>query len=279
MKDLSNENVIHIRKEGIGYLQFRKLLEYSDVINHAYSLGIDRNYRTTRAADSAPLSQEEYNKAKNDYKDLCEEINANYINVAKPNQAHTRNIFSVDKKVETDKPDFNLREYDKTDGLVTNKKNIILATTNADCILYLIYDPKNKIIANVHSGWRGTYQRIIEKTIDKMKELGSRPEDIIICICPSIRKCCFEVENDVKEMFQEKFSFLKNINKHIINGYNPNKFHIDTVEINNQLLQNKGIKKENIYDSGICSVCNSDIIHSYRIEKSKFKLGTAIISL
>ena len=63
LKDLSNENVVHIKKNGIEYLQFRKLLEYSDIINHAYSIGIDRNYRTARAKDTQKLSTEEYNKS------------------------------------------------------------------------------------------------------------------------------------------------------------------------------------------------------------------------
>ena len=40
--DLSNENVIHVEKEGIQYLQFRKLLKYSDIITHGYSLGIEK---------------------------------------------------------------------------------------------------------------------------------------------------------------------------------------------------------------------------------------------
>lgn len=54
MKDLSNKNVIHICKNGIQYLQFRKLLKYKDIINHAYSLEIDRNYRTARAENVNP---------------------------------------------------------------------------------------------------------------------------------------------------------------------------------------------------------------------------------
>ena len=61
MKDLSNENVVHIKKDGIEYLQFKKLLEYSDLINHAYAIGLDRNYRTARAKDGQKLSTEEYN--------------------------------------------------------------------------------------------------------------------------------------------------------------------------------------------------------------------------
>lgn len=263
MRDLSNKNIIQKSHEGINYIQFKKLLDLG--IKHAYTLKSEQINIRKKIKDP----EEE----KESYKKICRAIGLDENNLSKPDQQHTNEIKTINNVKTTE-------ELKETDGLITNKKNIILATTNADCILYLVYDPKNKIIANVHSGWRGTYQRIIEKTIDKMtKELQSNPEDIIICICPSIRKCCFEVDKDVKEMFEEKFAFLENLEKHILNGYIENKYYIDTVGINNQLLQNKGIKKENIYDSGICSVCNSDLVHSYRIEKNEFKLGTAIISL
>ena len=167
-----------------------------------------------------------------------------------------------------------------TDGLITNKKNIILSTTNADCILLLFFDPVKKAIANVHSGWRGTLQRISVETIEKMeKEYNSNPQDIICCICPSIRKCHFEVKRDVYELFSKEFKDLKEIDEMIILDSKDEKWYIDTVKINKVILENAGLKKENIIDSGICSVCNSDLIHSYRVEKERFGLSTAIIEL
>jgi copper oxidase (laccase) domain-containing protein len=45
------------------------------------------------------------------------------------------------------------------------------------------------------------------------------------------------------------------------------------------ILEKIGLKKENIIDSGICSVCNSDIIHSFRVEKEGYGLNTALIGL
>mgnify|MGYP002705831834 CR=1 FL=1 len=63
----------------------------------------------------------------------------------------------------------------------------------------------------------------------------------------------------------------------IVNG--EQKYFIDTVLINKILLEEIGIKKENIIDSEICSVCNKDKISSYRVEGKDFKLATAIISL
>ena len=63
MRDLSNENIVHVKKDGIEYLQFRKLLEYGDIIKHAYGIGLERNYRTS----IGNVNDEKYKKALNDY--------------------------------------------------------------------------------------------------------------------------------------------------------------------------------------------------------------------
>ena len=279
--DLSNENVIHVEKEGIQYLQFRKLLEYSDIITHGYSLGIDKNFRTARA-NKQKLPEQEAKKAIKDYENLGKCIDVKLNKMVKPNQAHTDKIQIVEKHILENEPDFNLEVYDKTDGLITNKKDIALATTNADCILLLFFDPVNKVIANVHSGWRGTIQRISVKTVQKMvNKFNCKPENIICCICPSIRKCHFEVENDVKEIFEKEFKDLKiEQNNDIMEKQkDKEKWNIDTVLINKIILSNVGLKKENIIDSGICSICNKDLIHSFRAEKQGYGLNTALISL
>ena len=279
--DLSNENVIHVEKEGIQYLQFRKLLKYSDIITHGYSLGIDKNFRTARA-NKQKLPEQEAKKAIKDYENLGKCIDIKLNKMVKPNQAHTDKIQIVEKHILENEPDFNLEVYDKTDGLITNKKDIALATTNADCILLLFFDPVNKVIANVHSGWRGTIQRISVKTVQKMvNKFNCKPENIICCICPSIRKCHFEVENDVKEIFEKEFKDLKiEQNNDIMEKQkDKEKWNIDTVLINKILLKREGLKQENIIDSGICSVCNSDLIHSYRVEKQGYGLATALIKI
>ena len=280
MKNLSNENVIHIEKNGVQYLQFSKLLEYKE-IKHAYSLGIKENYRTSRT-NKMPLEESEYIKAIDSYKKLCENIGVEYKNIVKTNQEHTDKVEMVTEKINKNEPDFNLEKYNNTDGLITNQKNIILSTTNADCILLLFYDPVQKIIGNVHSGWKGTTKRISVKAVEKMiNEFNCRPQDIICCICPSIRKCHFEVEKDVKDIFATEFKDIMkdNIKNEIIEEKIPNKkWNIDTVLINKIILQRAGLRPENIVDSGICSVCNSNIIHSYRVEKQGYGLNTAIIS-
>ena len=295
MKDLSNKNVLHIRDKNIEYLQFRKLLEYKDVIRHAYALGLNVGFKTT-TADQKSASMERIELAKQSYEKLCSCIESDYAHIVQANQNHTDVVKIVEEKVNMNEPDFSLAEEGIEDGLITNKKNLMLATTNADCILLLFFDPVKKVIANTHSGWKGTLQRISIKTVQKMvKEFGSNPQDIICCICPSIRKCHFEVDKDVKDMFENEFHDLENAKFIDIEDGNKEKviqpkdfieekienakWNIDTVLINKILLQKEGLKPENIIDSGICSVCHSDLIHSYRMEKKDYNTETAVIEL
>lgn len=281
MKALSNENVVHIIKDNVQYLQFRKLLEYDSAITHAYSLGTDLNFRTAKINKEA-LPQNEYDKAIESYKKICNSLGVDYKNIVKTNQEHTDIVKTINKKINNEFMDINLEEYKNTDGMMTNKQNLMLSTTNADCILLLFFDPVTKAIANVHSGWKGTLQRISVKTVEKMKKKFScKTEDIICCICPSIRKCHFEVDKDVKEMFEKEFEDLQ-ISKSIDimeKQEDKEKWNIDTVLINKIMLEQKGLKPENIIDSKICSVCNSDLVHSYRVEKQGYGLSTALISL
>lgn len=259
-----NDKEVIIKKENeIEFLQFKKLLELG--IKHAYTLKADGiNFR------SSAKEQE------SSYKKIFEAIGLDVSTKVKPNQHHTSNVRCIEKVM-------SLEELADVDGLITDKKNLALVTTNADCILFFMYDPVKKVIANVHSGWKGTFQKIAEKTIIKMQiNYGCKPEDILIFINPSIRKCHFEVEEDVKDLCEEIFGFTEKTNEFISRGEIKNgvqKYFIDTIKINKILFENLGIKEENIFDCEICSVCNKDKIHSYRVEGKDFKLATAIISL
>lgn len=275
MKDLTNENVIHVRKDGIEFLQFRKLLEYSDVINHAYSIGLDRNFMTDNINHT--LSEEQKNMARKNYKKLTNAIETDYAHIVKTCQTHTNEVKCIKKKENKYEPVFDSLNFRDTDGFITNKAKIMLATTSADCILLLFFDPVRKVIANVHSGWRGTVQRISVKAVNKMRNIyESDPRDIICCMCPSIHKCHFEVERDVMQQFKNEFSDVENF----IFETKPNKkWNIDTILINRVILENAGLQGTNIIDSGICSVCDAEQIHSYRMEGKKYGLSTAVIEI
>lgn len=273
--DLSNENIIHIKKRDVEYLQFRKLLEYND-IKHAYTLkGNNMDYRVDEI-----VSKERFDRNVLNYKKLCDCMNINYTKVVRPMMSHSNNVQIIDGKENKNKPDFKMTSLRETDGLITDKNNLFLASTNADCNIFLLFDPVKKIIGNVHSGWKGTLGRIGINAITKMiKEKGCNVKDIICCICPAIRKCHFEVGEDVKELFENEFQDLGDLSGIIFKGNRQGKYYIDTVLINKLLFQKLGLKSENIIDSNICSVCSKEDIHSYRVEGKDFGVNAGLIML
>lgn len=264
LEDLSNENVVHVCKDGIEYLQFRKLLEYPEV-EHCYTMS--RDSMSFKIFEDDSILQESYQK-------ICNPLQWNKNYIVKPHQTHTDRVEFVDNSMQI---------FDEVDGVITNKKNIILCTTSADCTSLLLYDPVKKVIGDIHSGWRGTLNKIGQKAVLKMiKEYGCNPKDIICCICPHIRKCHFEVEKDVMKMFQNEFSYIEKQNGFIKQGKivdGVQKYYIDTTTINIKMLEEIGLKEENIIDSGICTVCQKEYFHSYRVDKEKSGRNAAMITL
>lgn len=315
--DLSNDQVIHQVRGGVEFLQFRRLLDYQDKLTHVYSLGVKVNYRTEEP-NKEPLDEKEYRARKNDYDLLMKAIGWEKKQIIKTNQEHTDEIKIYTTKEKMNEPDWKLSRYSQTDGLITNQRNALLATTNADCLLLLFYDPVTNTIANVHSGWRGTVQKIAEKTVKKMKtEFACQPENIICCLSPSIRMCHFEVGEEVKDLFVSQFGEWGEVENWLVKvksesnqeekeqkqrtdseeekeenksqkkeGNEPRsqegkmpKWRIDTAKLNQMMLEKQGLKPENIIDCGICSMCHSDQIHSYRAEKEGYGLEVALIGL
>ena len=268
--NLTNKNVIH-KNNGIEYLQFRKLLEFPE-IKHAYVIGLDKSFKIY--TDDGHKKENEL--AKKSYMQICNKLDIEYKNLVNTMQNHTDNIKIIKNKINKDEPDFNI--YQETDGLITNCKDIALSTINADCILLIFYDPVKKVIANVHSGWRGTIKRISVKAVKKMQEeYGSKLEDIICCMSPSICKDHFEVDEDVYNLFKNEFKEFNESYK--VYEKKNDKWLIDTILINRLMLKKAGLKEENIIDSGICSVCNKDLIHSYRAHGKNAGRATLLISL
>ena len=258
MQDLSNENIVHIQKGNIEYLQFKRLLGYEE-ISHCITLkdldfGNVNNYE---------LMQEEVIKS---YKLVCDDLELDYRNVVRPKQTHTDVIKRVDKKMNSNMPDIFPDYLENVDGVMTKEKSIVLSTTYADCIPLIFLDPINKVVANVHSGWKGTLKRIGQKAVRRLaEEYNCNPENLICCIGPAIQKCHFEVDKDVRDMFNKEFMI--------------NEFFIDTVQINRAMLQEAGLKEENIIDSGICTVCNNNLLHSYRGGNRSERRFTSLICI
>lgn len=183
---------------------------------------------------------------------IAERYNFSKDNIYLPIQRHTDNIHILDS----------VTEPIIADAVITGKKGILIGVQVADCVPLLLYDKEKSVIAAVHAGWRGTAREILKGTIRTMKErFDSSPDKILVAIGPSIRKCCYEVGDEV-ETFVRKATgegdyYIKKGNKRFIDLSSANKIQALSM----------GIPEDNIWQSEECTFCNPEKFHSYRYTK------------
>jgi YfiH family protein len=150
------------------------------------------------------------------------------------------------------------------DALATRIEEAALAVRVADCFPVLIADPRNRAVAAVHSGWRGTLSRVLLQTIVEMgRAFDSRPEQLLVAIGPGIRECCFEVGSEVERLFED--GYPGNSLATPISG-RPGKYFLDLSRALAMQLKDAGVRAENCHDLGLCTCCNRRDFFSYRAE-------------
>ncbi|MCT7603526.1 peptidoglycan editing factor PgeF [Aliarcobacter butzleri] len=177
-------------------------------------------------------------------------------NLCYMNQIHSANVVVVDE---------NSPKYiDNCDALITKTKNLPLMVMVADCIPILMFDEVKGVIAAIHAGRNSTFLKISEITSKKMiEDFSCKTENIKVIMGPSIQKCCYEVNDELKNIVEKSFG------KEFVFGNN-----IDLQGINKKLLENLGIK--NIDISSICTKCSNKPFFSYRKEKNTGRFAGVI---
>jgi polyphenol oxidase len=129
---------------------------------------------------------------------------------------------------------------------------------------YFLYDLKKDIIALANAGWRGLYDGLLQNVVKKFIKLGSKAENILAYICPSIGPCHYYVEEEIVNMLKEKYSFLsKNFYKKRFGVY-----YLNLWEVAKLIILNEGFKNKNIELSKICTYCHKNLF-SHRKETEK----------
>ncbi|HEX2964451.1 MAG TPA: peptidoglycan editing factor PgeF [Syntrophorhabdaceae bacterium] len=150
----------------------------------------------------------------------------------------------------------NLERPQKGDGLVLVEKNTAGIIKTADCLPIIIADRDIPLAAIVHAGWRGTVRKITEKALEKMAGLGAKPQRMTVLFGPSIRACCYEVGEDVKQAFREE-GFSNEIYKE-----EGSALFLDLVQANRELVEAAGVR--DVHDVGLCTLCNREAFASFR---------------
>ena len=172
----------------------------------------------------------------------------------------------------------------KGDASATNRPGLLLGVRTADCAPVLVVDPKKRVVAAIHAGWRGTLARIVTKTIGQMQmEFACRPQDLLAAIGPTIGGCCYEVGTEVAAAFAAKFANASDFFDELRTGDEPNplqwlnmmppghqpppnKVLLDLKKANWAQLVEAGVREGNIFVTELCTSCDVERLFSYRKE-------------
>jgi YfiH family protein len=150
------------------------------------------------------------------------------------------------------------------DGLITDEPGVLLGIQTADCLPILIADTRRRAVGAFHAGWRGTLKGVVERGIESMrKDFGSEPRDMVAAIGPGIGPCCFEVGDEVRRPFAERYSYAPELFSA------EGKPRLDLVEANRRQLLSAGLSPEAVFAIRECTSCRTDLFFSYRAEHGR----------
>ena len=255
----NNDHVIEEKvKEGVPFLSY-PILENTGIVSHGFSTRLGGVSEGGYSSMNLSLSRGDSPEAvEENTKRIARAIGVEKEKMVYTQQTHTTNVAVVSGK----DAGSTLKE---TDGLVTNSPGICLVTFYADCVPLYFVDPVRRAIGLSHSGWRGTVGKMAAATVEKMKKcFGTRPEDIIAAVGPSICQDCYEVSEDVTSRFKE--AFREEDWKDLFYKKENGKFQLDLWKANEINLREAGVLPEHIAVTNVCTCCNPKILFSHRVQ-------------
>lgn len=149
-----------------------------------------------------------------------------------------------------DRPDMTREDLEGYDAFITDLPGVAIGVRTADCVPILLSDPIHRVIAAVHSGWKGTVLKIARSAINLMGErFGTIPADLQAVIGPAVGPKSFQVGEDVAEKFRAAgfpmtmiWSFEGPGDGSPMSGGH----HIDLFQANRWILEECGVRPDNI---------------------------------
>ena len=183
-------------------------------------------------------------------------------NLVTVTQVHGSDLLVIDQPND----DFTHFSRLECDGIVTDQPGVMIGVCVADCVPVLLFDPKLKVVAALHAGWKGTAANIAAKGVEAMVSVfDSRPGNIKAAIGPAIGPCCYEVDLQVKNGFAKQEAVWDLYAQPKEAG----KWQLDLAAVNKHQLLAAGLATSNIDECGICVCCTPDSFFSYRREQGE----------
>jgi len=247
------------------YLSF-SLLERSGIVEHLFTTrfgGVSKGIYATTNLSFYRGDEEE--AVRENYRRIARTLHTDMSRMVCSYQTHTTNVRRVTGE-DAGKGITRPRDYGDVDGLITDEPGLCLVTYYADCVPLFLVDPVHRAIGLAHSGWRGTVARMGQAALYAMREaFGTRPEDVLAAIGPSICQDCYEVSEDVAEQFRA--AFPKQEERLLARGRKvgaEQKWQLDLWEANRLVFIETGVMEEKIQVTDLCTCCNPEALFSHR---------------
>lgn len=252
------------------YLSF-PLLEQTGIVDHLFTTrlgGVSKGiYATTNLSFSMKDNEEDVQE---NYNRIGQAMDTDPEHMVVSYQTHTTNVRLVTEE-DLGKGTVRDRDYQDVDGLITNIPGICLVTFYADCVPLYFVDPIHRAIGLSHSGWRGTVARMGAKTLTAMSEaFGTKPEEVLCAIGPSICQDCYEVSEDVAKRFAREFvGHQDEILKKGRITEEGQKWQLNLWEANRIVLSDAGVTPQHLEMTDLCTCCNAAYLFSHRATQGK----------
>ena len=265
----NDKKTMHVNEaeNGVVYLTW-PAIEKIEGIRHAFSTRIGGVSKEHLSSMNLSFSRgDDPANVRENYRRFCEAAGFEVENIVTSDQAHTTKVRYV-TKADCGSGVTRDRDFHDIDGMITDEPGVVLATFYADCVPLYFVDPVHRAIGLSHSGWRGTVHRMGRVTVERMtREFGTRPEELVTAIGPSICQDCYEVSEDVAEAFEK--AFPPEESAQILENRGGGKYQLDLWKANEFILLRAGIVRENLDVTDLCTCCNSDKLFSHRASHGK----------
>lgn len=157
------------------------------------------------------------------------------------------------------------------DAIVTATPGVFALVTVADCTPVLVYDARNRVVAAIHAGWRGTVAELVRKTLERMRgEFGTSGTDCHAYVGTCIDECSFEVGTDVADHFAGSFKRFDAAKQ---------KFFVDLKAANAAQLRAFGVPDSQLEISRYSTVLHNQDYFSHRLERGTTGRMVALIGM
>lgn len=149
----------------------------------------------------------------------------------------------------------------QADGLITDRRNLLLYVLLADCLGITVYDSITPSVGVAHAGWRGSIAGISGRLVEELSR-GEKtaPENFWAALGPCINSCCYEVDEPVLTPLFERWDFAEEV----VIGFESGHAHLDLKLLNYHILLKAGLDPAKISISEACTSCDSEEFFSYR---------------